>query len=190
MKKVGIILIGAVCVALVVGYYYYLSNKDVSDSSEVTEVQKVILKDLSGKSYPATPREVIKFYNRIISCFYNEDYTDDEFQKLADQSLMLMDQELADNNPAEQYYLRIKTDVDSYREKKKTINNASVCPSNDVQYQTIDGRECAYATSSYFVRGSEGFTKSIQNYVLRKDEEGKWKILAFELVEGDAEEDE
>ena len=40
------------------------------------------------------------------------------------------------------------------------------------------------------MKDSEGFSKSNQNYVLRKDAEGRWKILAFELDKGDTTEDE
>ena len=133
MKRIRVIIIGIVCISLVVGYYYFLSNKGSGDETEVSEVQKVILKDIGGKAYPATPREVVKFYNRIQCCYYNEEYTEDEFKKLADQARILMDEELADNNPAEQYYLQVKNVVDDFREKKKTINNASVCDSNQVK---------------------------------------------------------
>ena len=153
-------------------------------------MQKVVLKDLTGSSYPATPREVIKFYNRILCCYYNETYTEDEFYQLADQALALMDQELVDNNPADQYYLKVKTEVDSYHEKNKTINNASVSDSNEVEFATIDGAECAKLSASYFMRSDDGTTRSVQNYVLRKDSDGKWKILAFELAEGADEADE
>lgn len=189
MKKVGTVIIGIVCITLVVGYYYYLSHKDTSDQAEVTEVQKVILKDLEGKSYPATPREVIKFYNRILCCYYNEEYTEEELRQLTDQALALMDQELSDNNPAEQYYMQVKAETDDYHARNKTINNASVCSSNEVQYATMEDREYAYVTASYFVRDKEGFTKSGQNYVLRKDDDNHWKILAFELAKGAAEDE-
>lgn len=191
MKRIKVIVIGMICIALVVGYYYYFSNKSTTtDESEVTEVQKVILKNISGDSYPATPREVVKFYNRILCCYYNEEYTEDEFYGLADQALLLMDEELADNNQAEQYYLRVQTEVESYRADKRTINNASVCDTNEVKYATIDGSECAYVKASYFVRDNDGFTRTNQNYVLRKDGEGRWKILAFELGKGDTVNDE
>lgn len=191
MKRIKVIVIGIICIALVVGYYYYFSNKSTTtDESEVTEVQKVILKDISGDSYPATPREVVKFYNRILCCYYNEEYTEDEFYQLADQALLLMDEELADNNQAEQYYLRVQTEVESYRNNNRTINNASVCDTNEVKFATIDGAECAYVEASYFVRDDDGFTRTNQNYVLRKDDEGRWKILAFELGEGDTADDE
>ena len=47
MKKIRVIVIGIVCICLVVGYYYYLSNRDgASKEKDLTEVQKVILKDL------------------------------------------------------------------------------------------------------------------------------------------------
>lgn len=190
MKKVKVVVIGIICIGLVVGYYYYLSHKNVTVESDLTEVQKVVLKDLSGDSYPATPREVVKLYNRILCCYYNEEYTDEEFYQLADQALALMDKELADNNPAEQYYLRVQAEVDSYHEKNRTINNASVCDTNEVKFANIDGAEYAYVEASYFVRDDDGFTKSNQNYVLRKDTEDRWKILAFELEEGDTAEND
>lgn len=185
MKRIRVAVIGIICIALVVGYYYHLSNKNTSsDASDLTEVQKVTLKNLNGDAYPATPREVIKLYNRIMCCYYNEEYTEEEFQKLADQALALMDEELLANNPPEQYYLRVQADVDTYHEKGRTINNASVCDSNEVKFATIGEDECAYVSASYFVRDDDGFTKSNQNYVLRKNEEEQWKILAFELEEG------
>ena len=103
MKIIRNVLIGIICISLVVGGYYYLSNRKTAEETDISEVQKVILKELEGDNYPATPREVVKFYNRILCCYYNESYTDEEFDKLTDQARLLMDQELADNNPAEQY---------------------------------------------------------------------------------------
>ncbi len=106
MKTIGKTIIAVLCIGLVVGGFYLLSNKKASgEADNVSEVQKVILKDLTGDAYPATPREVLKLYNRIMCCYYNEEYTEEEFEKLADQARLLMDQELADNNPAEQYYM-------------------------------------------------------------------------------------
>lgn len=184
-KTVGIVIIALLCIGLVVGSYYYLSTRKIVSEEELTEVEKVILKDLSGKAYPATPREVVKFYNRILCCYYNEEYTDEQFYQLADQARLLMDKELADNNQAEQYYLRTKADIDAYHQKKKTISNTSVCSTNDVKYAEYNEEEYAYVEASYFIKEDGGFKKSLQNYVLRKSKDGKWGILAFELKEGD-----
>ncbi len=88
MKKGGvkIIIIGIVLAALVIGYFYYVTNKvEESKKEEVVEstlVQTVLLRDLD-KSYPPSPKEVIKYFSEISKCFYNEKYTEDELYELA-----------------------------------------------------------------------------------------------------------
>ena len=70
MKIVRNVLLGIICISLVVGGYYLFSSRQAKeDETDVSEVQKVILKNLEGDSYPATPREVVKFYNRILCCY-------------------------------------------------------------------------------------------------------------------------
>ena len=101
-----------------------------------------------------------------------------------------MDEELADNNPKEQYFQHVEEEVGVYRAKKRTIGNASVCDSNDVLFKTIENQEYAYVTASYFVRDEDGVANTGQNYILRKDSENKWKILAFQLQEGVLDENE
>lgn len=78
------VILALVVIGLVVGAYYYFTvqkRASVEDAVELTEVQKVITKDLDA-NYPATPREVVKYYNRIVKCFYNETYTEDELYEL------------------------------------------------------------------------------------------------------------
>lgn len=192
MKKVRVLIISIVCICLVIGYYYYLSTKNTSGAEEsvkLTEVDKVITRNLES-DYPATPREVIKYYNRIMKCYYGDDYTDDQLEDLADQARALFDQELLDNNPREQYMQDLKADIDAYAESKKTISQSSVCDSSEVKYKTIDGDECAYVNASYFMKEKKEFTRTYQEYVLRKDEDGNWKILVFYQVEGDSSNEE
>lgn len=187
MKKVRVVVVAMICVSLIVGYYYYLStkNSNTSENVELTEIDKIIMKDLE-KNYPETPREVIKLYNRILLCFYGADYTDDELYELGDQARALFDDELLENNPREQYFTDLKAEIAEYAEAKKEITSASVCGSNDVLYKTVDGDECAYVTSSYFIKEGKSYNKTYQEYVLRKDEDGNWKILVFYQIEGDS----
>lgn len=190
MKKRNVIrvIVALVIIGLIVGLYYYFSvhkRASVEDAVELTEVQNVITKDLDA-NYPATPREVVKYYNRIIECFYNETYTDDELYDLGDQARKLFDDELLENNPREDYFDALKAEIEDYRERSKTIRSSSVCDSNDVEFQTVDGRECAYVQASYFTNEDGAYARTYQMYVLRKDEEGKWKILVFYKVEGDS----
>lgn len=186
-KVIRVVVAVVLVVAIVGGYYYFANQKQTSveDTVELTEVQKVITKNLDS-NYPATPREVVKLFNRITCCFYNENYTDDELYGLVDQARMLFDEELLEVNPRDAYFEDIKADVEEYRERSKTIMSATVCDSNDVNYQTVDGRECAYVTSSYFVNENKKYSRTYQMYVLRKDEDGNWKILVFYQIEGDS----
>ena len=189
MKKRNVVrvILALVVIGLVVGVYYYFTvqrRASVEDAVELTEVQKVITKDLDA-NYPATPREVVKYYNRIVKCFYNETYTEDELYELGDQARKLFDEELLENNPRESYFDALKADIEDYRESSKTIRSSSVCDSNDVEFQTVDGRECAYVEASYFTNENKDYARTYQMYVLRKDDEGKWKILVFYKVEGD-----
>lgn len=189
MKKSVVRTIVAVVLILVIvgGYYIFTTQKraSVEDAVELTEVQKVITKDIET-NYPATPREVVKYYNRILSCFYNEEYTEDELYDLGDQARLLFDEELLENNPREQYFIALKADIEDYHEKSKTITNSTVCDSNDVNYQTVDGDECAYVTASYFINEAKTYDRTYEMYVLRKDEDGNWKILVFYQIEGES----
>mgnify|MGYP001133620761 FL=1 len=80
----------------------------------------------------------------------------------------------------------MKSDAAQYEEDNKSISQTDVCDSNDVVYQTVDGRECAYVTASYFMNENNSFDRTNEMYVLRKDDDGDWKILVFYQVEGDS----
>lgn len=182
------LVVAVVLIGIVVGGYYCFTNQkrtSVEELVELTEVQEVITKDLAA-NYPATPREVVKYYNRIITCFYNESYTDDELYALGDQARMLFDGELLENNPRDDYFEALKEDIADYHDRDRTIVSSTVCNSNDVNFQTVDGDECAYVTSSYFVAEGKNYSRTHQMYVLRKDEDGNWKILVFYQIEGDS----
>ena len=175
MKKSGVIkaVITILIILLIVGVYYFFTTQrrtSVEDTVELTEIQKLITKNLDT-NYPATPREVVKYYNRILECLYDDTYTDDE---------------LLENNPRDQYLSDLKADIEDYHNKSKTIRSSNVCDSNDVVYQTVDGRECAYVTASYFMNENNSFDRTNEMYVLRKDDDGDWKILVFYQVEGDS----
>ena len=130
-KQIRMIIVGLVCVALVVGYYYHLSHrstKTAEDTTELTAITKITTKNLDT-SYPQTPREVIKLYNDILKCYYNEDCTEDEIRALGAQARKLMDDELLQNNPEDQYYSALMTDIQNYKDAGKTINTTDVCDS-------------------------------------------------------------
>lgn len=187
-KALRVVVSIAICVGLVCGYYYYLlhrnENKTEETTEQTTEVEKIIQKDFE-KNYPKTPREVVKWYNRIITAFYGEEYTDDELEDMADQVRMLMDDELLSYNPRDTYIKNLKADIEDYKTRKKTIVQSSVSDSNDITYATVQGDYCAYVDAYYFSREASDYSRTYEEFVLRKDDDGHWKILTFRLMEGD-----
>ena len=190
MKRgIAKIVIAVVMIVVIVGSYYgftrYRQSISSEDSVVLSEVQNIITKNLDT-AYPATPREVVKLYNRIVSCFYNESYSEDELYALGDQARKLFDEDLLENNPRDEYFRRLEAEIGEYHDESRVIINTSVCDSNDVLRLTVDGDECAYVSTSYFITENSGASRTHQMYVLRRDEEGKWKILVFYQIEGEA----
>lgn len=187
MKKGYVIVTAIVCIGIIVGGYYYLTTKNNSfgQNVELTEIDKLVVADLT-QNYPETPREVVKLYNRIITCYYGEEYTEEELYALGDQARLLFDAELLEKNPRETYFSELKKEIEEFKEQKRVISSTNVCKSEDVLYKTVDGKKCAYVMASYFIKEGKEYKKTYQEYVLRKDEDGNWKILVFYQVEGDA----
>lgn len=184
MGKMKGTIIAVVLIALVGGYYFYISNvgKDEEETT-VTAVQDVLLRNLEN-DYPSTPRELVRYYSEITKCLYNESYTDEQLEQLADKMLALYDAELAENNPREQYLESLKSDVKSFTDKNYTIATYTVSSSTDVEEYTHEGRRCASLYCTYSVKtGGVDYVSSKQIFVLRKETEtGHWKILGFDIV--------
>jgi len=195
MKKAKIIIIAIACICLICAGYFFFSQNNAVSEEDLTEVEKVLVKDLK-KDYPKTPREVVKFYNRIIKCYYSEDLSEKELEDMVDQMLYLLDEDLLLVNPRDEYYKSVVSDIEEYEEKNKYIVSTDVCDSNDVTYidDVKDGSnevdKLAYVNASYFINTDGKFTNTYQQFVLRQDEDGNWKILTFYEVEGESEEDD
>lgn len=180
MKKNGVksIIIVAFCACLCIGYFYYLTQKTGGKEAAMNEVEQIISKDLEI-SYPKTAREVVKFYNRILKCYYSQEYTEEQLERLAGQARILMDEELRQNNPEDLYLQAVKQDISSYSDEDKTIYNISLESSNEIEYKTVKGQECAYVDVVYYVKGKGSSERASQTYILRRDENNDWRILGF-----------
>ena len=181
-KKAKPIILILVMALLVGGYYFYLSNKmeALNEEEAVTAVQNVLLKNLE-KNYPPTPKEVVKYYSEIAKCLYNEEYSEEQLAQMADKLLAIYDEELAANNPKEEYIENIKSDVKEFQENSYSITTFTPSSSTDVEYYTVAGRECAEIYCNYTVRSGSNYSTSQQRFILRKDvESGHWKILGFD----------
>lgn len=180
--KIAIIII--LMITAVVGYYAYLSNKkhELKEEAAMTVVESTLSRDLNI-DYPSTPKEVLKYYNQIVRCFYNEECTDEEVEKLGLKARELYDTELLEANEVGAYMLRLKEDIEEYKKAKRQINGFSVSASTDVIYDTVNGYECAKLYCSYNVKEGNSNIPSKEVYLLRKDENKRWKIYGWKQLD-------
>ena len=88
MKNLKTVVIAVLCAGLCLGYYYYLVHRDSGKEEAITEADMIITQDLDD-SYPKTARGVVKFYNRILKCYYSQDYTEEQLEKMTAQARKL-----------------------------------------------------------------------------------------------------
>lgn len=180
------IIIIVVSVAVIIGLYYFLSNRDTKTTPEVTDtqitaVQNVLLRDLE-KNYPPTPKEVLKYYSDITQCFYSNAYSEEELTELAQRAMDLYDDELAANQNEEEYLTNLKAEIDSYKQKDWNITSYSTSASTDVEYFSEDGDDWAQLYVTYNVRQATMIVKVTEQFLLRKDDDGHWKIFGWDTV--------
>jgi len=133
-------------------------------------------------------------------------FTDEEIEKLVDMSLMLFDNELLEKNPKNEYLANLKAVIDEYAATEKTITDYTVQSSNMIDKYAVDGVDYAKVRVMYNMRDFKmledkdtGFLSgcgtgarknkeyryytTYEDFLLRKDENGKWKILVWQVPE-------
>lgn len=175
------LILTAVMIVLIVGYYAYLSNRSAANKEEViqlTATEEALSRDLE-RTYPPSPKEVLKYYSELTMCFYNEEHDDEEIISLAKRARELYDDELLANQTEEQYIRMLAEDINQYKEDKMTISSYSVSSSVDVEYYTRDGSEWAKLYCIYTLRRETMLYSTHEDFLLRKDADGHWKIYGW-----------
>ncbi len=182
-KGVRGMLVFLVLLAMLAGYYFYLSNKAEKDGEETatTKTQEVLLRDLS-RNYPASPKEVLRYYSEVLQCMYNEEYSEKELEQLAERAMEICDEDLV-SFQSEEYVKRLQEDVQAYKSQGVQISSYKTSNSTDVEYFSKDGRECASLFCTYTLRMGTNLQTIEEVFILRKDEEGHWKIFGWDEAE-------
>ena len=191
MKNAKYVIIAIACICVICTGFFFFSQDNQEQEKQLTAIEKVIVEDLE-KNYPKSPREVVKLYNRIVKCYYGSELpTEKQVEKLADQMLCILDDDLLLENERDDYYNQVVGDINQYKRDKKQLVSTDVCDVNDVKYVTDDKNnngekdELAYVDASYFMNTDGKFSYTYQQFVLRKGEKGRWKILTFYQIEGE-----
>lgn len=185
MKKTTtrVTIVAILLVAAVVGYYAYLSNqaKESRRDATLSAVQSVLSRNLET-DYPKTVKEVIKYYNEIMKCYYNEECTEEEIKALGMQARGLYDEELLEENEVTAYMQRLYDEITNFKSNQRKITSISLAGNTSVDYFDQDGYSFARIQCIYNVSEGGVTTGSIERYLLRRDENRRWKIYGWEIV--------
>lgn len=183
-KNVLVLLL--VVIIIVSGYFFLENIRESSNNTTTTETEakRLLDKDLNT-AYPATPREVVKLYSRYTKCLYSGEVNDKEIEALANQVYVMYDEELIANNPLEDYIFDLKLDIAEYQSMDRKITSYKVDSSNNAVNWTEDGIEYARMIASYTTKEGSSYMKTQEEYLLRKDNNSKWKILGFREMDSE-----
>lgn len=179
---VGIVM--ALLAVFIIGGFFLVRSiglKNLELKKSKTEVEKLMELNLDD-NYPGNAREVLKIYNRILKCCYNEELTDEQIKKLAEQNQKLFDEQLLEKNPYNQYVEKLKKDIEDYKSKKTTIANIAIQDLAEAEREERGGYKFCNLLVSYIVKDTKGLKTTNEKYYLREDDKGRWKILFWELT--------
>ena len=191
MKKYGrTIIVIAVLVALGLGYYYYLANKDTGKdatdiAADTSEVSVLISKDIMA-NYPESPKDVVNLYARITKEYYDTSLTNEQIEALGKQARLMFDDELKNTQTDADFYEKLKEDIGNYNSTKTRISSYVIQSAAKTKYSTFKDRQYASIALVYYLRQGDKLIDSPTKFTLRKDDDGHWKILFWELTEIDS----
>ena len=181
-----VIIIVILFVVAVLGVFIYINNKPKTETTEenvvISNVDNVVLRNLE-LNYPPTPKEVLKYYSEITMCFYEENLSEEDLVRLAQTARKLYDAELCAGVTEEEYIESLREDILEFNSIGVVVSGYTVSASTDVEEFAMDGREYARLYATYRLRQGTEYIYSNEVFIMRKDEDGHWKILGWELLE-------
>ncbi len=170
----------------ILSFYFYWSYRtspldDVS-VEEMTEVQKLLNKDLE-LYYPETPREVSKLFGSMMKNLY-DNISDEEREALALKIRELYDDQFLEANPQETYLENLYSDVASWKAANRRISAYHLVKEDLEQQAELDGVKYAVVYLSFTIQENGKFTETWK-VMLRQDGDKKWKILGWKVAPED-----
>lgn len=180
------ILFMIIAAAAILVTYNFMNKKKEETKTESkyveTELDKLLNKDLT-KDYPSTPREVIKFYSRIILQIHgSEELTKEQIEGLVNQIRMLYSKELLEENPREEQIQKMNDDILEYKENKRIVTQYQVEKADSGIQTMIEGVEYFQLRAAFSTKENKKTSRVCEQFLLCK-EDGKWKIVGWKKVD-------
>lgn len=183
-KRVATISTVLVLACAVVALYWYIDrNGGAEEKTKVSTIaEQMLAKDLE-KNYPPTPYAVAELYCGIVECIYHADTTEEQIAELVEMQRKLFDEEFAVVNPYEQYLEATKEELAAAKEKGIVFTGYVLDKASNVQKWENDLGSYASLQFQLLLRSDEGSSGSYRNLILRKDKDGKYKIVGWQTAE-------
>lgn len=187
----GFTAIVLLLVIMGLAYYVHLSNRNRNQKEERTETEAEQLLQYDFEShYPKTVRETVKLHCRYMKCAYNEGFSDEELIVANQNIRKLFDEELLKYNTEQSQLTGLKDEIALYKENKQKYVSYSLSESSQIQYNEEAGQEYAKMKVGIVVKVGSSNLSGDEEYILRKDSQGYWKILGWQVIKTDTTEGE
>lgn len=183
MSKAKKPMIFIILAALIVGYYFYLSNRKVDNNDSIakkTPLTEITDRDLE-KNYPGTPKSVVTYYSNILKVMYSGNLSDKDVENIAAQLRGIFDDELLTLNPYDEYLKRLQDEIKDYKSAGRTIADYVIENNSNMEFLTYKEKDYAKIDVMYFMHEGKNIIKNYEKFTLRKDDSGRWKILYWEV---------
>lgn len=175
VKSIILVVLGAV---VILGAYMILTRGKKPAKEEdyvLTTVDEITTTDLN-RNYPADARMVVDFYGKIMRTLYRETYTDDQQDKMLEVLGGIMDDELLANQT--NFKKSMKNEIKERKEGDYSVATY-VVQAKEPEVVKIDGRKMCNVECLFSLRKSTKHIVVTYQFVMRMDDEGRWKILGW-----------
>lgn len=183
-------LAGSLClvVVIILAVFLFLNQREANsifskEDGKNTEAQNILAKDID-RNYPATVREVVRLYSRISQCYHNQVISEEEFKALAEMQRKLFDEEFLENNPLESFTNNLSAEIEAAKAREYTMVTWRVQKQSSVENWQDGDNSFASIVACYTMGAKgEGYTRTFEEFLLREDENNRWKIVGWRLTD-------
>jgi len=183
-------LAGSLClvVVIILAVFLFLNQREANsifskEDGKNTEAQNILAKDID-RNYPATVREVVRLYSRISQCYHNQVISEEEFKALAEMQRKLFDEEFLENNPLESFTNNLSAEIEAAKAREYTMVTWRVQKQSSVENWQDGDNSFASIVACYTMSAKgEGYTRTFEEFLLREDENNRWKIVGWRLTD-------
>ncbi len=185
-KRIGTVAVVLVLACAIVALYMYIDRSGKEAKEPVNTVAEQILAKNLDTNYPPTPYSVAELYCGIVECIYSADTTEAQLEALVRMERELFDDEFAAVNPYDSLLAATKNDLKTAEEKGLVFTGYVLDKASNVSKWKKDGYEYASILFQLMSKSDTGSGGSYRNLIMRKDAEGRYKILGWETAEAEA----